>query len=130
MPRTTAALFTPLFESILLSLICYTAFHAFFSSTVSSDYTASIRSALFCSLSVNVATCFMQLVVSAAGKAETISFDANNKISYKHALAIANVHCCAIVVDSDVESAFAAAAGGAPVVLAWSQLDGSTFVPV
>jgi hypothetical protein len=94
MPRTTAALFTPLFESNLLSLICYTAFHAFFSSTESSDYTASIRSALFCSLSVHVATCFMQLVVSDAGKAETFSFDANNKISYKHALAIANVHCC------------------------------------
>ena len=34
----------------------------------------------------------MQLMVSAAGKAETISPD--NKISYKHALAIANVHCC------------------------------------
>ena len=49
---------------------------------------------------------------------------------YALALGIANVHCCAIVVDSDVKSASAAAAGGAPVVLAWSQLDGSTFVPV
>lgn len=100
MPRTTAALFTPLFESILLSLICYTAFHAFFSSTVPSDYTPAARSALFCSLGINVGTCFMQLVVSAAGKATTITADDSSSnsigrvISYKHALAIANAHCC------------------------------------
>jgi len=49
---------------------------------------------------------------------------------YALALGIANVHCCAIVVDSDVKSASATAAGGAPIVLAWSQRDGSTFVPV
>ena len=92
MPRTTSALFIPLFESFLLSLICFSAFHAFFSSTVPADYSPSTRSTLFCSLFINVATCLLQLIVSAAGKTE---FIIQGTVSYKHSLAIANANCCA-----------------------------------
>ena len=88
----TSALFVPLFESLLLGLICFTALHAFFASTVPSDYSPSTRSALLCSLCITIATCFMQLVVSAANKTQFIMA---GTVSYKHALAIANANCCA-----------------------------------
>ena len=72
MTRSTSALFVPLFESVTLSLICFFSIHAFFASTVPSDYSPAMRSVLFSSLVLNIVTCFLHLVISAAQKTDQI----------------------------------------------------------
>lgn len=98
MARTSAALFIPLFESLVLSLICYFAMYAFFSSTVAADFSPSMRSFLFCSLGLNIGTGFLVLCISAAQKSEYIvavpASARTSFFSYRHALGVGNAHCC------------------------------------
>lgn len=95
MARTSAAMFIPLFESLILSLICYFAMYAFFSSTVAADFTPCMRAMLFCSLVLNVGTGFLELAISAAQKSERIVVaSAASAVSYRHALGVGNAHCC------------------------------------
>lgn len=73
-PRSSsAALFTPLLTSLILSLICYPAMNAFFSGTVPADYSPLMRSALLSSVVLVAATCLLQLILSAAQKTSTVS---------------------------------------------------------
>lgn len=99
MSRTTAGLFVPLFEVVVLSAICYPAMHSFFS-TIPLDYSPSTRSAMLCSLVLSLVTGFLQLLLSAAEK--TLYVGAQQKKlpllgigNPRHAMDIANAYCCA-----------------------------------
>ena len=62
-----------------------------------------------------------------------LGIDAVNKLpqaqQYAQTLGVANVLCCAIVVNADSKPASLAAAGNATVSIAWSQLVGSVWTP-
>lgn len=91
MPRSTAGLFVPLFEAVVLSAICYPAMHAFFS-TVSLDYSPAVRFTIFCSLVTTLLTGILELILSAAEKAEFVG--QQRLVGPRHALDVANTHCC------------------------------------
>ena len=93
---TTAALFVPICESLLLSLICSFLLHAFFSSMVAADYAPSARYTLTATMIVNIFTVLMHIGVAAAFKTSKILTSSSQKwLTYHQSLGIANAHCCA-----------------------------------
>lgn len=98
MARTTSALFVPVIESLLLSLVCSFLLHGFFSSLVPADYTPSMRAVLTCTLIINIATVVLHLAVAASHRVnEIVSEDSSSPSpwSFHQALGIANAQCCA-----------------------------------
>lgn len=107
MGKTTAALFVPVCESLLLSLICCFLLHAFFSSLVPADYAPATRAAITSTLIINICNVTVHVIVAALRRTSDIlpaaqpSADSQTQttkdeswITYHHALGTANAHCC------------------------------------
>ena len=114
MGRTsTAALFVPICESLLLSLICCFLLHAFFSVIVPADYAPATRSAITVTIIINIITTAAHVAIAAAYRTSHIlsrkpskaddndekkrqqTSVATSKMTYHHTLGTANAHCCA-----------------------------------
>ena len=90
MPRSTAGLFVPLFEAVVLSAICYPSLHAFFS-TVPLDYSPAMRHSLFCSLVLSLLTAALQLILSAAERSDYVG--QQKLVGPRQAMDVANAYC-------------------------------------
>lgn len=96
MKRSTAGLFVPLFETVVLSAICFPALHAFFSS-ISLDYSPVVRHSILGVLVLSLTTGLLQLLLSAAEKTPFVGQQTLIK-NPRHAMYIANAYCCGIAL--------------------------------